>query len=193
MNRYEATRRRHPLAPADRVVEGIRKERLMMEQLRGDADLVIDTSGLTPARAPRPGPGRVRRRAARRGAPGLAASRSASSTGLPATPTCCSTSGSCRTRTGSPSCDRCPGPTPEVKDYVTGQQAYAAVHATASRRCSTSTVPGFIAEGKSYLTVAIGLHRRPSPGRGGREELAEYFRKRGLPVTVEHRDVERRS
>ena len=34
VNRYEATRRRHPLAPADRVVEGIRKERLMMESLR---------------------------------------------------------------------------------------------------------------------------------------------------------------
>src|SRR5438445_8180288 len=48
VNRYEATRHRHPLAPADRVVEGIRKERLMMESLRGDADLIIDTSGLTP-------------------------------------------------------------------------------------------------------------------------------------------------
>ena len=50
VNRYEATRRRHPLAPADRVVEGIRKERLMMESLRGDADLIIDTTGLTPHR-----------------------------------------------------------------------------------------------------------------------------------------------
>src|SRR5439155_12690914 len=48
VNRYEATRRRHPLAPADRVVEGIRKERLMMESLRGEADLIVDTSGLTP-------------------------------------------------------------------------------------------------------------------------------------------------
>src|SRR6184192_1718129 len=48
VNRYEATRRRHPLAPADRVIEGIRKERLMMESLKGDADLIVDTSGLTP-------------------------------------------------------------------------------------------------------------------------------------------------
>src|SRR5919201_155072 len=48
VNRYEATRHRHPLAPADRVVEGIRTERLMMEGLRGEADLIIDTSGLTP-------------------------------------------------------------------------------------------------------------------------------------------------
>src|SRR3990170_6520965 len=48
VNRYEATRRRHPLAPGDRVAEGIRKERLMMEGLREEADLVIDTTGLTP-------------------------------------------------------------------------------------------------------------------------------------------------
>ena len=38
----------HPLAPADRVGEGIRKERLMMESLREDADVVIDTTGLSP-------------------------------------------------------------------------------------------------------------------------------------------------
>src|SRR5437667_205659 len=48
VRRYEATRRRHPLAPADRVVEGIRKERLMMQSLKGEADLIIDTSGLSP-------------------------------------------------------------------------------------------------------------------------------------------------
>ena len=65
VNRYEATRRRHPLAPADRVVEGIRKERLMMESLRGDADLVIDTSRPHAARAPRAHPRGVRRGAAR--------------------------------------------------------------------------------------------------------------------------------
>src|SRR5262249_41338035 len=54
VNRYEATRRRHPLAPGDRVVEGIRKERHILEELRGQADLVIDTSGLTPHQPPDP-------------------------------------------------------------------------------------------------------------------------------------------
>src|SRR3954466_1227491 len=48
VNRFEGTRRRPPLGAAGRVVEGIRKERLMMESLRGEADLVIDTSGLSP-------------------------------------------------------------------------------------------------------------------------------------------------
>jgi len=48
VRRFEATRRRHPLAPGDRVIEGIRKERLMMESRKGDADLIIDTSGMSP-------------------------------------------------------------------------------------------------------------------------------------------------
>ena len=39
VNRYEATRRRHPLAPADRVVEGIRKERHILGELRGDEEI----------------------------------------------------------------------------------------------------------------------------------------------------------
>src|SRR5437762_1979526 len=37
LNRFEATRRKHPLAAGDRVVEGIRKERLMMESLKEEA------------------------------------------------------------------------------------------------------------------------------------------------------------
>src|SRR4029450_7450556 len=46
VNRYESTRRRHPLAPVDRVVEGIRKERMMMGAPRGDGDLILENPGL---------------------------------------------------------------------------------------------------------------------------------------------------
>src|SRR5437867_5797216 len=45
VRRFEATRRRHPLA--DRVVEGISRERAFLESMRAQADLVIDTSDLT--------------------------------------------------------------------------------------------------------------------------------------------------
>src|ERR671935_2008404 len=48
VNRYAATRHRHPLAPGDRVIEGIRKERLMMQSLKEEADLIIDSTGLSP-------------------------------------------------------------------------------------------------------------------------------------------------
>jgi UPF0042 nucleotide-binding protein len=47
LNRYKETRRRHPLAPAGSVAEGIASERALLAPLRGQADTVVDTSGLT--------------------------------------------------------------------------------------------------------------------------------------------------
>jgi UPF0042 nucleotide-binding protein len=49
LDRYKETRRRHPLAPEGRIVEGIRAERDLLAPLRERADKVIDTSDLTGA------------------------------------------------------------------------------------------------------------------------------------------------
>lgn len=43
-DRYKETRRRHPLAPEGRILEGIQAERELLAPLRARADLVIDTS-----------------------------------------------------------------------------------------------------------------------------------------------------
>jgi UPF0042 nucleotide-binding protein len=52
-------------------------------------------------------------------------------------------------------------------------------------------VPGYLAEGKAYLSIGIGC-------TGGRhrsvvvaEDLAAYFRSHGYPVAVDHRDLDR--
>jgi UPF0042 nucleotide-binding protein len=47
VDRYKETRRRHPLAPEGRIVEGIRAERELLAPLRARADIVMDTSDLT--------------------------------------------------------------------------------------------------------------------------------------------------
>ncbi len=44
LRRYTETRRRHPLAPGGRVLDGIAREAAMTAPLRDNADLVIDTS-----------------------------------------------------------------------------------------------------------------------------------------------------
>jgi RNase adapter protein RapZ len=49
LDRYKETRRRHPLAPEGRIVEGIRTERELLAPLRERADLVMDTTDLTGA------------------------------------------------------------------------------------------------------------------------------------------------
>lgn len=46
VRRYKESRRRHPLALQGRILEGIRKERRLMQELRGRASKIIDTSDL---------------------------------------------------------------------------------------------------------------------------------------------------
>lgn len=46
VQRFESTRRPHPLQGGDRIVDGIARERTKLEDLRSRADVVIDTSNL---------------------------------------------------------------------------------------------------------------------------------------------------
>ena len=46
VQRFESTRRPHPLQGKDRIVDGIERERAKLEELRSQADVVIDTSNL---------------------------------------------------------------------------------------------------------------------------------------------------
>ena len=49
LNRYKETRRRHPLAPGGSIGEGIAAERAQLGALKSRADVVIDTTGLSAA------------------------------------------------------------------------------------------------------------------------------------------------
>ena len=46
VQRFESTRRPHPLQGSDRIVDGIERERGKLDYLRSEADVVIDTSNL---------------------------------------------------------------------------------------------------------------------------------------------------
>ena len=189
VNRYEATRRRHPLAPADRVVEGIRKERLMMESLRGDADLILDTSGLTPHEL------RDKIRDSFADAPPEESLQvQLLSFGYKyGTPRDADLVIDCRFLPNPHWIDELrplPGTDERVRTYVQGQQTYREF-LRRLRSLLGFMVPGFVAEGKSYLTVAVGC-------TGGRhrsvvvvEDLGRFFRDKGLGASVSHRDLDR--
>lgn len=49
VQRYKESRRRHPLSPTDAPLEGIRLERKLLEEVKGQATQVIDTSNLKPS------------------------------------------------------------------------------------------------------------------------------------------------
>jgi len=46
VRRYENTRRRHPMAESDRVSDGIERERELLDPVKSQADVVVDTSDL---------------------------------------------------------------------------------------------------------------------------------------------------
>jgi len=48
VSRYKETRRSHPLAPEGRLTEGIQRERDLLKEIRLRAQLVLDTTDLTP-------------------------------------------------------------------------------------------------------------------------------------------------
>ena len=83
-----------------------------------------------------------------------------------------------------------PGTDPRVKEYVEAQDAYGTFIERVTALLD-ATVPGFIAEGKSYLTVSIGCTGGHHRSVVVAEALGRYFRDRGLPVVVVHRDVDR--
>jgi UPF0042 nucleotide-binding protein len=189
VNRYAATRHRHPLAPADRVIEGIRKERLMMESLRGDADLIVDTSGLTPHEL------RDRLRDAFADAPPEAGLQvSVISFGYKyGTPRDADVVIDVRFLPNPHWVDELrplPGTDDRVRTYVKGQQTYREFMRRL-RALLGFMVPGFLAEGKAYLAVAVGCTGGQHRSVVVADELATFFRDKGLPVSVDHRDLDR--
>ena len=187
VRRYEATRRRHPLA--DRVVEGIARERELLEGMRAAADLVIDTTELTPhelrdrilstfSRAPRESRLRVTVTSFgyKHGVP-LDADIVMDVRFLP-----------------NPhwvdELRPLPGTDPRVRDYVMKQDATSTFLQKFEEMLGV-LIPGYVAEGKHYLTIAIGCTGGHHRSVVIAEQVAELLRDRGLQIGVEHRDVER--
>jgi UPF0042 nucleotide-binding protein len=188
VRRYEATRRRHPVA-AERVVDSIARERRMLLELRATADLVIDTSDLNVHEL--------------RGKVQAAFGREEGDTGLLLTVS------SFGFKYGLPlDADMVldvrflPNPhwVPElrpqtgldapVRDYVLSQKDTTA-YMERVRDLLETALPGFIKEGKQYLTVAIGCTGGKHRSVALSEELAAWLRAEGFSVHVTHRDVER--
>ena len=189
VHRFAETRRKHPLAPENRRVEGIRREREVMEAMRGEADLIIDTTGMTP-RDLRERMRDVFARSSREHAIQVAVVSFGYKYGVP--------------RDADLVLDVRFLPNPywidhlrplvgteeSVRRYVVGQPQYA-TFIDRLRDLLDGMLPGYMAEGKSYLTVAVGCTGGQHRSVVVAEELAAYFRERGLPVAREHRDVTR--
>jgi RNase adapter protein RapZ len=189
LDRYKETRRRHPLAPEGRIVEGIRAEREQLAPLRARADVVMDTSGFTG--------GQLRRRIAEElvgsdggGRLALTLLTFGFKNGPP--------------RDADMTLDVRFLPNPHYVDELrpqTGLDEEVRAHVESGTQAGEFygrllplvefLVPAYVAEGKSHLTIAVGC----TGGRHRSVTVADRIRRAlegrdDVVVRVKHRDVE---
>ena len=189
VRRFDATRRRHPLASDDRVVVGIQRERDLMERFRAGADLIIDTSDLSvralrtklsayfEADAPAEGlKTTVISFGFKHGLP-LDADIVLDARFLP-----------------NPHWEEelrdLTGLDQPVKDYVL-ERAVTKDFLARAKDLLAVLLPGYQEEGRHYLTVGLGC-------TGGRhrsvvlaQEIGDFIAEKGFAAKVIHRDVQR--
>jgi RNase adapter protein RapZ len=186
VRRFETTRRRHPVA-GERVVESIASERSLLRELRADADLVIDTSDLNVHEL------RDKVLAAFSGEGGgmlVTVSSFGFKYGLPLDADMVIDVRFLPNPHWVPELRPRTGLERPVRDYVLGIDE-TKLFMDRLRDLLEVALPGYVREGKQYLTIAIGC-------TGGRhrsvvlaEELAAWLDGLDFRTHVSHRDVER--
>ena len=190
VRRFDATRRRHPVAESDRVSDGITRERELLERIKEQSDVVVDTSELNVHEL------RDRLRE-------IIGEPADMPSGLQINVV------SFGYKHGLPldvdlvfDCRFLPNPhwvnhlrpltglDAPVREYVASQPETAEF----LRRLDdllALLLPAFVKEGKSYLSIAVGC-------TGGRHrsvviaaEIARLLERLGFPARVHHRDLER--
>lgn len=190
IRRYSETRHRHPLAENRSIVSAIRLERRLLDPIRAEADVVIDTSDL-PLRELR------ERLFARLGdlEPDRMTIQLISfgyKLGIPLEADLVFDTRFLHNPYYVPELREHSGLTEPVRDYVLAQPGAARFLELVEELLDFST-PAFEAEGKSRLTIGIGctggFHRSIVLA----EELAVRLRAKGRePVAVFHRELEPR-
>ena len=190
VRRFDETRRRHPVAESHRVSEGIARERELLEEIKGQADIVIDTSELNvhelrdrlreiigePADMPSGLQINVVSFGYKHGLP-LDVDLVFDCRFLP-----------------NPhwieSLRPLPGTDAKVRRYVMKQEETQAFLEELSNLFEL-LLPAYVREGKSYLSIGVGC-------TGGRHrsvviaaEIARLLERLGCPARVHHRDLER--
>lgn len=194
LRRYTETRRRHPLAPGGplgtRVQDGIAREIQLMAPLREAADLVVDTTEV-----PLPA---LRRAMESRFRPAGAAGLSITvlsfgfPKGLPREAELVFDMRFLRNPHYIPSLQHMTGRDPGVADYVAGDPAFATFWAGLTGLLDP-LLPHYAAEGKKYLTIAVGCtggrHRSVFVAEKLAAHLAGAAITHGWRVELHHREL----
>jgi UPF0042 nucleotide-binding protein len=185
VKRYEAARRAHPLSGRDRIIDGIARERALLADLRAEADLVIDTSDTNVHQLRE----RVVDAFGDDSAEGLVVNLV--SFGFKnGTPRDADLMFDVRFLPNPHWVDELrplTGLDEPVIDYVMGQPL-TGEFLDRLETLLDLMVPAFVAEGKRYLTIAIGCTGGKHRSVVLAERIADHIRGLGVDVQVDHRD-----
>lgn len=193
VRRFEGVRRPHPLQGDGRLVDGIAAERALLRDLKGDADLVLDTSDLNVHQL--------------RAAVAEAFSAPEGERGLALTvlsfgykyglPVDADLVVDCRFLPNphwEPALRPLTGRDPAVSSFVLAQEGADELAATVERLVGL-IAPGYLREGKRYALLGIGCTGGKHRSVAMTEHLAGLLRERlaplGVSVRATHRDLGR--
>ncbi|MDO8608484.1 MAG: RNase adapter RapZ [Phaeospirillum sp.] len=185
--RFTETRRRHPLATDRPLIDGIRHERALVSPLLARADVVIDTTDQPPAEL----------KQALAGHFGLDRDRGlvvfvtsfAYRNGLPRQADLVLDARFLANPHYVPELKPLTGKDPAVAEYIAADPDFANFM-TSVKQLLGPLLPRFAAEGKSYLTIAIGCTGGRHRSVAIAERIASWVRDQGGRVELRHRELD---
>ncbi|HEX5561744.1 MAG TPA: RNase adapter RapZ [Nocardioidaceae bacterium] len=188
VRRQEAARRPHPLQEGGRLLDGLRRERVVLEALRGDADLVIDTSGLNVHQLT----DKVAQAFGTRRATSLKATvvSFGFKYGIPVDADLLADMRFLPNPHWVPELRPLSGRDAEVAAYVKGRPA-AQTFLDQYLPLLETVSAGYLREGKRFMTVAVGCTGGKHRSVAMAEEIAARLLERGIDARPVHRDLGR--
>jgi RNase adapter protein RapZ len=188
VRRFESVRRPHPLQEGGRVVDGIAAERELLQEVRGEADLVLDSSRLNVHQL------RARMRDTFGGETDTSLRVNIVSFGFKyGLPVDADMVADCRFLPNPRWVDELAlltGQDPDVRDYVLGQRG-ASEFLDAYVESVRVTLAGFQREGKHFVTLAVGCTGGKHRSVVMAEEIAARLAGSSAAIRVAHRDLGR--
>lgn len=184
IRRFSETRRRHPEAQTDSIEAGLWREREHMEQLRDHADIVIDTSNLSP--------GDLRRRLLAQfgdgGGMALTLTSFSYKRGAPAEADLVFDCRFLRNPHYVPDLRPLDGRDQRVAAYI-NEDPLAHEFFVQMGNLLKLLLPAYVAEGKSYLNIAIGCTGGQHRSVAVTERLGAWLRANGWRLSIRHREL----
>ena len=186
VQRQESNRRPLPLQGDGRLVDGIVRERLLLSDLRSRADIVVNTSWLTPRQLAQ----RVANHFGNDASDNLriALMSFGFKYGVPIDADVVFDVRFLPNPFWVPELRPKTGLSPDVAEYVLGQPAAGPFQENALSLLGTMA-PGYLREGKRQVTVAVGCTGGKHRSTSICEALAPQLAERGYGVTILHRDM----